>query len=162
NIKFLLAHGANVNAVSTDKHFTPLFFALRSHEPAAALALLDAGADSKSTLVDGTSVVAAAVANDDVPFAVTVVSRGTDMTQRDPAGRRLVHVPAASGNADLVKMVLSKGVDPNTLSEPPPPAPAPVQVASAAGGGGQKIARADGTRPPPPRPVAKTPLIFAA
>ena len=79
------------------------------------------------------------------------------MTQRDSAGRQLIHVAAASGSADLVKMVLSKGVDPNTLSEPPP-APPPVQVAV----NGQKLARADGTRPPPPRPVAKTPLIFAA
>jgi len=39
-----------------------------------------------------------------------------------------------------------------------PPAPAPVQVA----GGGGKIARADGTRPPPPRPISKPPLVFAA
>jgi ankyrin repeat protein len=33
-------------------------------------------------------------------------------------------------------------------------------VASAVGG--QKLARADGTRPPPPPAIAKTPLIFAA
>jgi ankyrin repeat protein len=61
-------------------------------------------------------VVAVAVANGDLPFAVTAVSRGTDLTQRDSKGRQLVHVAAASGNADLVKMVLSKGVDPNALS----------------------------------------------
>jgi ankyrin repeat protein len=124
---------------------------------------LDAGANGKSTLPDGTSVVAAAVANNDVPFAITVVSRGADLVQRDSEGRQLLHVAAASGNADLVKMVLSKGVDPNAMSEPPPPPAPPVQVAQlVAGGGGQKVARADGTRPPPPRPVAKTPLIFAA
>src|SRR6185437_3695002 len=113
-------------------------------------------------LPDGTSVVAAAVANGDVPFAVTAVSRGTDLTQRDSQGRQLVHVAAASGNADLVKMVLSKGVDPNALSEPPPPPAPPQQVALLAGGGGQKLARADGTRPPPPPAVARTPLMFAA
>jgi ankyrin repeat protein len=121
--------------------------------------LLDAGANPKSVLKDGTSIVAAAVATDNVPFAMTVVARGTDLTQRDSQGRQLVHVAAQSGNAELVKAVLSKGVDVNALSVPPPeapPAPPPVQVA------GSKLARADGTRPPPPPPVAKPPMVFAA
>jgi ankyrin repeat protein len=93
---------------------------------------------------------------------MTVVSRGTDLTQRDNQGRQLIHVAAQSGSGELVKVVLSKGVDANAMAVPPPeapPAPAPVQVA---GGGGAKIARADGTRPPPPAPVSKPPLVFAA
>jgi ankyrin repeat protein len=158
NITFLLAQGAQVNAVSR-RGFTPVFFALRSKVPSASMILLDAGADSKAALPDGTSVVSAALANDNLPFAMTVVSRGTDLTQRDSKGRQLLHVAAASGKADLIKMVLSKGVDPNLLSEPPPlAAPPPVQVAS----NGQKLAVADGTRPGPPPPVATTPLVFAA
>jgi len=159
NIALLIAHGANVNAVS-QHGFTPLFFALRSKVPAASLALLDAGASSKSVLPDGTSVVAAALDNDNVPFAMTVVSRGTDLTQRDAKGRQLLHVVAASGKAELVKMVLSKGVDPNALSEPPPAPTPPPQPVQAAGGG--KVAVADGTRPPPPAAVATPPLVFAA
>jgi ankyrin repeat protein len=158
NISFLLAHGANVNAVSR-RGFTPLFFALRSKVPSASMALLDGGANGKSLLPDGTSIVAAAVDNDNLPFAMTVVARGADLTQRDSKGRQLLHVAAASGKAELVTIVLSKGVDPNTLSEPPPAEPAPpVQVA----GGGGKIAVADGTRPGPPPPVATPPLVFAA
>ena len=125
------------------------------------MALLNAGADTKAALPDGTSVVAAAVDNGNIPFAVAVVSRGTDLTQRDGQGRQLIHVAAASGNADLVKMVLSKGVDPNAMTQPPP-APAPVQVAQVQVAGGPKLARADGTRPPPPPAVSKPPLIFAA
>ena len=126
NIAFLVAHGANVNAVE-QKGFTPLFFALRSKVPEASMALLNAGADTRAVLPDGTSVVAAAVDNGNIPFAVTVVSRGTDLTERDAQGRQLIHVAAASGNADLVKMVLSKGVDPNAMTQPPPaPPPAPV------------------------------------
>jgi ankyrin repeat protein len=149
-----------VNAVSKGS-FTPMFFALRSKVASASMALLDAGANPKSTLKDGTSIVAAAVANDNVPFAMTVVSRGTDLTQRDSQGRQLIHVAAASGNGELVKDVLAKGADANALTQPPPqspPAPALVQVA----GGSSKIARADGTRPPPPPPVVKPPLVFAA
>ena len=122
NIAFLVAHGANVNAVE-QKGFTPLFFALRGKMPGASMALLNAGANSKAVLPDGTSVVAAAVDNGNIPFAVTVVSRGTDLTQRDAQGRQLIHVAAASGNADLVKMVLSKGVDANAMTQPPPAPP---------------------------------------
>ena len=85
NITFLVAHGANVNAVE-QKGFTPLFFALRSKVPEAPMALLNAGADTKAVLPDGTSVVAAAVDNGNIPFAVTVVSRGTDLTRARCAG----------------------------------------------------------------------------
>jgi len=127
--------------------------------PSASTALLDGGANGKSLLPDGTSIVAAALANDNLPFAMTVVARGADLTQRDSKGRQLLHVAAASGKADLVKIVLSKGVDPNALSEPPPAPPRPpVQVAT----NGQKIAVADGTRPGPPPPVATPPLVLAA
>ncbi|HEY2009864.1 MAG TPA: ankyrin repeat domain-containing protein, partial [Rhizomicrobium sp.] len=162
NIAFLIAHGANVNAVE-EKGFSPLFFALRSKVPEASVALLNAGANIKAVLPDGTSLVAAAVDNGNIPFAVTMVSRGTDLTQHDAQGRQLIHVAAASGSADLVKMVLSKGVDANAMSLPPPaPPPALVQVATAQVAGGPKLARADGTRPPPAPAVSKPPLIFAA
>ena len=70
NIAFLIAHGANVNAAE-QKGFTPLFFALRCRVPGAPVALLNAGADTKAVLPDGTSVVAAALLdNGNMPFAV--------------------------------------------------------------------------------------------
>ena len=161
NIDFLVKHGANVNAVE-QKGFTPLFFALRSKVPAASMALLNAGADVKATLpADGTSIAAAAIVEDNVAFAREVAARGPDLAQRDHEGRQLIHVAAASGNAELVKIVLSKGADPNVLSMPPK-APAPVQVAANAAGGDKKV-RADGSAfPGPPPPPAMPPLIFAA
>ena len=161
NIDFLVKYGANVNAVE-QKGFTPLFFALRSKVPAASMALLNAGADVKATLpADGTSIAAAAIVEDNVAFAREVAARGPDLAQRDHEGRQLIHVAAASGNAELVKIVLSKGADPNVLSMPPK-APAPVQVAANAAGGDKKV-RADGSAfPGPPPPPAMPPLIFAA
>jgi ankyrin repeat protein len=161
NIDFLVKHGANVNAVE-QQGFTPLFFALRSKVPAASMALLNAGADVKATLpVDGMSIAAAAIIEDNVAFAREAVAHGADLSQRDHDGRELIHIAAASGNADLVKIMLAKGADPNAMSMPPKP-PAPVQVAANAGGGDKKV-RADGSAfPGPPPPPAMPPLIFAA
>ncbi len=161
NINFLTSHGANVNAVE-EKGFTPLFFALRSKKNDAAMALLNAGADVKAVLpADGTSIAAAAVIEDNVAFAREAVNKGADLSQHDKEGRELIHIAAASGNAELVKVVLAKGGDANAMSTPPKP-PAPVQVA-ANGGGGDKKVRADGSAfPGPPPPPAMPPLLFAA
>ena len=159
NIDFLVKHGANVNAVE-QKGFTPLFFALRSKVPAASMALLNAGADVRATLpADGTSVAAAAILEDNVAFAREAVAKGADLAQHDKEGRQLIHIAAASGNADLVKLVLAKGGDPNVLSTPPKAAPAPAPGVV----GGDKKVRADGSAfPGPPPPPAMPPLIFAA
>ena len=159
NIKFLLAHGANRQRGLGQGLYAAVLRAAQQGAVGAHGVAGCAAPNSKMTLPDGTSVVAAAVANDNVPFAVTAVSHGTDLTQHDYQGRQLIHVAAASGNAELVKMVLSKGVDPNAMSLPQ----SRTAAARAAGRRrGQKLARADGTRPPPPLSPAKTPLIFAA
>jgi hypothetical protein len=89
------------------------------------------------------------------------------LAQRDSQGWLLIHVAAASGNADLVKMVLSKGVDANTMTQPPPsasPQPA-LNTAPAVGGGGQPpkkraLEAAEYLLPPPPSPTP--PLLIAA
>ena len=160
NIKFLLAHGANVNAVSTAaSRRCSSRCAARSRRRRWRCWM--PGANSKGTLPDGTSVVAAAVANNNVPFAVTAVSRGADLKQRDTQGRQLIHVAAASGNADLVKMVLSKGVDANAMS---------VAAAAAAGAARRwrrpQAAARSSPAPTAPgrrrRPPSQPPLIFAA
>jgi uncharacterized protein len=101
-----------------------------------------------------------------VPFVESVVSRGADVKARDPEGRQLIHIAAASGSADLIKLVLNKGGDPNAVTDPPaqanvqPSTPAPV-----AGGGGQPVKKrpleaAEYLLPPPPSPTP--PLLIAA
>ena len=129
-IKWLSGHGAKVNAADK-KGFTPLFFALRSKAPGAPMALLDAGADVNAVLSDGTSVLQAAMLVGNTTFAMEAVSHG----------------------ADLVKLLLTKGVDPNTMTVLPY---APVVVASAA------VAGVPPRLPIQPMPIPATPLQFAA
>ena len=134
------------------------------------MALLDAGADFKARLPDGTTVAEAAVLKNDIDFAKRVVTLGADMSQRDGEGRQLIHVAAASGSPELVTFLLSKGADANVLSQPAPAPPrraAPVQVAGAGGGGGgtgaKGLAIADGAIKAPPVVLYPTPpLLFAA
>jgi ankyrin repeat protein len=161
NIKFLVSKGANVNAMER-KGFTPLFFALRSKVTGAAQALVEVGADTHAVLPDGgTSVMAAALVEDNVPFAVSLVVRGMDVNERDGQGRQLIHLAAASGKVELVKLALAKGADPNAMSQPP--SPAAQEQKPILGPAASKLARADGTNAPPPPPTpAKPPLIFAA
>lgn len=170
NVAFLSSHSANVNAVA-NKGFTALFFALRSKEARSPMILLQAGADAKAVLpADGTSVAEAAVLEGNGSFAKMVVAQGIDLSQHDQQGRHLIHVAAENDDADLVTFLLSKGVDPNVLSQPPSAAPvrrpAPVQVAGGGGGGGagaKGLSVADGALKAPPVTLYPTPpLLFAA
>jgi ankyrin repeat protein len=158
NIAVLVKHKANVNAV-TDKGFTALFFALKSKEATASDALVAAGADSKAKLPDGTTIIEAALVEDNIPFATRQVKNGADVAQRDSHGRQLIHIAAVSGNADLVRLVLAKGGNPNAMTTPPPPEPPKKRFT----GAGAKLAVADGSvAPPKPREFATPPLILAA
>ena len=92
--------------IASAKGYTPLFFALQSKVAQASLALLDAGADARAVLPDGTTVIAAALLVNDVPFAMQVVSRGADVKERDREGRQLIHIAAANGNARSARACL--------------------------------------------------------
>lgn len=152
-IKWLAGHGAQVN-VADNKGFTPLFFALRSKVAGASMALLDAGANVNAVLADGTSVLQAAMLVGNSPFAIEAVSHGADLKRMDKDGRQVIHLAAMTGSVDLVKILLTKGVDPNTMTVLPY---APVVVASAA-----PVAGVPPRLPIQPMPIPATPLQFAA
>jgi ankyrin repeat protein len=93
-------------------------------------------------------------------------SGAIDVNHRDHLGRQLIHLAAAHGSADLVKLAIARGADPNAMTDPPPaplpkkevePPPAPVVP-------GQPLPPKVGipsTLPPPP-PMPTTPLLLAA
>src|SRR6185312_14090263 len=142
-----------------EKGFTPLFFALKSRVAAASDALVAAGANPKAKLADGTTVIEASLIEDNIPFAMQQVKDGADVNQRDSHGRQLIHIAAVSGNADMVRLVLAKGGDPNAMTDPPPPEPPKRRFS----GEGAKLAVADGSvAPPKPREFATPPLVLAA
>ena len=115
NMAVLIKHGANVNAV-TKTGFTALHFALKSKVDAAASLLANAGADTKAMLPDDTSMIQVAITEHDIPFAMGLVAALSDVNQRDKRGRQMIHIAASSGSAELVKLVLAKGGDPNAMT----------------------------------------------
>jgi ankyrin repeat protein len=104
----------------------------------------------------------AAVTVGNVPFAMQAVRSGVDIKHRDNQGRTAIHIAAATGNAECVKLVLSKGGTPNAMTVVAPPAPAVVAtaVSTKPAAGAQPVA--DMPRRPKPYPVPATPLQFAA
>jgi ankyrin repeat protein len=159
NIALLIKKGADVNAVEKSG-FTPLFFALRGENPDAPTRLLEGGANVKAVIPGGASVLEAAVTVGNIPFAMQAVRSGVDIKHRDNQGRTAIHIAAATGNAEFVKLVLSKGGNPNAMTVIPPPAPVKVATAAKPAAGAQPVA--DMPRRPKPYPVPATPLQFAA
>jgi len=117
NIELLAAYGAQINR-ATHKGFTPLFFAVKSGSPAAPLAVLEAGGDPDYVAPDGTSVIQLALYQHAYDFAEQMIARDADLTAFDRNGNQLLHAAALAGQTSLVKLLLSKGADPNALTGP--------------------------------------------
>jgi ankyrin repeat protein len=117
NMALLMKAGADVNR-ATLKGFTPLFFAIKSKEPKAAQALLDAGADRSHTAADGTSAVQLAVYQRRFELARQLVGMGVDLKAWDRNGEQLLHAATAAGDEAFVDLLLAKGADPNALTGP--------------------------------------------
>jgi ankyrin repeat protein len=140
-VKALIAHGANVNAVS-EAGFTPLMFAAVRNDAESVRALLAAGVDPNASQPKAAKPLMLAAAYRSTAAAGALIDGGADASVKDRAGNAALHTAAQAGDLDLVKMLLSKGVDVN------------VRTADTAPGGGRGYFRAPAGR--------QTPLMLAA
>jgi len=113
----LLKAGANPNRVSKGG-FTPLFFAIKSGVVPATQIMLAAGADSAHRGPENSSAVQLALYQKNYGAAVLLVPHGADIVERDRTGEQLLHGAAAGGDAELIRLLLAKGADPNGLTGP--------------------------------------------
>ncbi|WP_158827580.1 ankyrin repeat domain-containing protein [Mucilaginibacter lacusdianchii] len=115
-VTYVISKGAKVNL--EDSHgSTPLTFAAGSGQQNTKVydALAAHGVDlKKSTNQDGANALLLAIANDK-DFALTnyFVSKGLDLKSTDAAGNNAFSYAAKSGNMELMKTVLQKGVPVN-------------------------------------------------
>ena len=115
-VEYLLKKGSKVNIL--DSHgTTPLLFAAASGQPNTKIydLLLSHGDNLKKNLnQDGGNALLVAIANDkDLALTNYFVGKGLDLNSTDAAGNNAFSYAARSGNLELLKTLVQKGVKPN-------------------------------------------------
>ncbi|CAM3940002.1 ankyrin repeat domain-containing protein [Mucilaginibacter galii] len=115
-LEYLLNKGAKVNIM--DSHgTTPLLFAAASGQPNTKIYdLLLAHGDNlkKNVNQDGANALLLAVANDkELTLTNYFISKGLDLNSTDAIGNNAFSYAARSGNIELLKTLVQKGVKPN-------------------------------------------------
>ena len=92
--------------------FTPLLFAARQGDLAAARHLLAAGADANETAPSGTSALVVAAHSGHGELAAWLLGKGADPNSTG-AGYTPLHAAILKGDAELASALLAHGADPN-------------------------------------------------
>jgi ankyrin repeat protein len=113
---YLLSKGAKTN--NEDSHgFTPVLFAAGSGQQNTKVydLLISRGVDLKKSLnADGANALLIAIASDpELVLTNYFVSKGLFLNSTDAAGNNAFSYAAKSGNIDLLKKLLQKGIKPN-------------------------------------------------
>jgi len=121
-IRFLLEHGANVNAVEPEYKHTVLGLAVRSGNLEKIQLLLDAGADIHYRRADGYDVLIDAMYGRDIlqeqnliATLNLLISRGAPVNGMSSYGETAIKVAAHIGRFDAVQLLLDLGANPEQL-----------------------------------------------
>lgn len=110
-IKMLATRGGDPNAVSA-QNLTPLGIAVQYGKEAAAVALIEAGADTGRPIGEAAyTPLMLATANDSPRVARALIAKGVDLNARNSGGVTALIIAAANGHADMVELLLSAGAD---------------------------------------------------
>ncbi|MBD2731522.1 ankyrin repeat domain-containing protein [Nostoc sp. FACHB-892] len=121
-IRFLLEHGANVNAVQQQSQNTVLGLAVQSGNLDKIQLILDAGADINYQSLDGYDVLINAMHGRDIlqdqnliSTLNLLISRGAAVNGMSSYGESAIKVAAQVGRFDAVKLLLNAGANPEQL-----------------------------------------------
>ena len=90
-----------------------LIDAIRLDAPAAALRLLESGADPNEAEGDGTAALHYAIEKNDTALVERLLDSGADAVRVNRYGVTPIHIAALNGNAAIVSALLARGVDAN-------------------------------------------------
>lgn len=111
-LKLLIDAGADVNARETPTERTPLMASLQEHKTGLARLLIDMGADLDLKNNNGGSALLYAMRYDHEPIALLLLKKGADPKHAEKeTGVSPLHMAAALGFTDCLKLILAKGAD---------------------------------------------------
>ncbi|OUL17537.1 hypothetical protein BV372_34930 [Nostoc sp. T09] len=121
-IRFLLGHGANVNAIEPEYQHTVLGLAVQSGNLDKIQLILDAGADINYRRPEGYDVLIDAMYGRDIlqdqnliSTLNLLISRGAPINGISSYGETAIKVAAHVGRFDAVKLLLDAGANPEQL-----------------------------------------------
>ncbi|HEY8397707.1 MAG TPA: ankyrin repeat domain-containing protein, partial [Flavihumibacter sp.] len=113
-VNYLIEKGADVN-FGDDRGTIPVVFGAGSSQanPEVYEAFFKAGINPKQKYQNGANLLLLSIANDkDLKLADYLVSKGLSYKDKDDLGRTAFDYAARSGNINLLKKLLAKGVKP--------------------------------------------------
>ena len=113
-IKMLVAAGASTEIHGGDLDATPLHIAIACGQTAAALTLLDLGADVNAVGAYGTTALEIAARNNEIKVMLALIRRGAKIDARSESGWTPLHVAAGFNNPMAIAVLVRFGADPNS------------------------------------------------
>lgn len=113
-IEYLIKNGSTINRTD-DKGATPVAFAAGNGQldPKVYDLFFKAGIDPKQKYNNGANLMLLSIANDkDLKFSEYLATKGLSLKDTDDLGRTSFDYAARSGNIDILKQLVQKGVKP--------------------------------------------------
>jgi ankyrin repeat protein len=118
-LRELLARDPGAASAWSADGFFPLGLACFFRQPAAARALVEAGADVRAAARNPMRVTAlhAAAAARDVPLVRLLLDHGAEVDARQQASYTALHAAAQHGDVEMAELLLARGADPALRSD---------------------------------------------
>ncbi|MBV9766577.1 MAG: ankyrin repeat domain-containing protein [Acidobacteriaceae bacterium] len=112
---FLLAHGADANAIHTEARSTPLYYAVIRGRPGMVKLLLGSGARVDLSYREGQTALHLACARGNLPIVESLLSAQANAGALNANGNTPLDEAVLHGQASVVPVLLSRGADPKRL-----------------------------------------------
>ena len=112
-VEALLAHGADVNATTTETHSTALMWAVAERHPAIVRVLIEHGVNPQASTTDGFTPLLYAAHNGDVEMAEILLAAGVAINATGVDGTHPLPYAIISRQDAFARFLLERGADPN-------------------------------------------------